>query len=97
MSYGLMSREDLFDFICQKSENVNTETLEKAQRYLDHLLEPIVYEVKRFCDSYYEGKKRNDPDFNCDKARFNLLTVQSVMHEVLTRINKENKNEMGSN
>lgn len=93
MSESIMSRDEMFDVLCKTSnqEHPNTEELQLAERYLDNLIEPIVYEVKRFCDSYYEGKKRNEPDFNCDRMRFNLLTVQSVMHEVLTKINKENK------
>ena len=93
MSEFIMSRDEMFDFLCKTSnqEHPNTEELRLAEIYLDSLIEPIVYEVERFCDSYYESKKRNEPDFNCDRTRFNLLTVQSVMHEVLSRINKENK------
>ena len=93
MSESIMSRNEMFDVLCKTSdeEHPNTEELQLVERYLDNLLEPVVYEVKRFCDSYYEGKKRNEPDFDCDKTEFNLRVVQSVMHEVLLRINKENK------
>lgn len=93
MSESIMSRDEMFDFLCKTSnqEHPNTEELQLTERYLDNLLEPIVYEVKRFCDSYYESNKKNEPDFDYDRTRFNLLIVQSIMHEVLTRINKENK------
>lgn len=93
MSEFIMSRNEMFDFLCKTSdkEHPNTEELRLAEIYLDSLIEPVVYEVKRFCDSYYEGKKRNKPDFDCDKTEFNLRVVQSIMHEVLTRINKEDK------
>ena len=84
MSESIMSRNEMFDVLCKTSdeEHPNTEELQLVERYLDNLLEPVVYEVKRFCDSYYEGKKRNEPDFDCDKTEFNLSVVQSVMHEV---------------
>jgi hypothetical protein len=88
-----MLRDEMFDVLCKTSnqEHPNTEELRFAEIYLDNLIKPIVYEVKRFCDSYYESKKRNELDFDCDRTRFNLRVVQSVMHEVLSRINKENK------
>lgn len=93
MSEFIMSRDEMFDVLCKTSdkEHPNTEELQLAERYLDSLIEPIVYEVKRFCDSYYEGKKRNEPDFDCDKTEFNLRVVPFITDEVLTRINEENK------
>ncbi|MBR4396573.1 MAG: hypothetical protein IKS93_01825 [Methanobrevibacter sp.] len=93
MSESIMSRNEMFDVLCKTSnrEYPNTEELQLVERYLDNLLEPIVYEVKRFCDSYYEGKKRNDPDFEYDKTEFNLSIVQFIAQEVLSRINEENK------
>lgn len=93
MSESIMSRNEMFDFLCKTSNKsyLNTEELRLAERYLDYLLEPIVYEVKRFCDSYYEGKKRNEPDFEYDKTEFSFSVVQFIAHEVLSRINEENK------